>query len=101
MKVADVIGSKVQILDVQRMLGIICVEVVNVAIDDSETVDLEWVNILQRVLPSLLMERDLVLLLSLELRCINTHGRMRKQHVSDDMSGEQFAPLDSELHLIH
>ena len=53
----------------------------DISLVDSETVDLERVGGLERVLPTLLPQRDSVVLFRHQLGLIDVNLRMRKEHV--------------------
>src|SRR5580700_8041340 len=82
------------------MLWIVCVDIDQVAIADSKAVDLEGIDIFQRVLPSFLPDRYLADLFRLKLPRIDMHPRSVQQNICHHMAGEQFAPLNGESHTV-
>ncbi len=72
--IADVIGDEVEIREVQRRIHLI-LDVHDVAVVNSETVDLDRIDSLERVLPSLLPQRNAALLFRHQLRLIDVDLR--------------------------
>src|ERR1700722_12205482 len=78
--IADIVGREVKLRQVQRRVYRI-LNIDDISILDCETVDLERVGSLERILPTLLPERNLVFLLRHQLRLIDVNLWMRKEHV--------------------
>src|ERR1700687_6437767 len=70
----------------------------DVALVDRETVDLEGVSGLERVLPAPLLQRDAVVLLRNQLGLIDMNVWMRKEQVRHHASGEKLLQLDAKAH---
>ena len=78
--IADVISVEIKIRQMQRRIhGVLNID--NVAVIDSEAVDLEWVRGFECVLPSLLPQRNLALLFLDQLRLIDMDLRAGEEHV--------------------
>src|SRR5580658_4889071 len=95
--IADVVGREVEIRQMQWRVHCV-LNVDDVAIIDSETVDLKRVGSFKRVLPSPLPEWDFVLLFRDQLRLIDVDLRVRKEDVRHNASREKLLHLDVEAH---
>src|SRR6267154_2563536 len=98
--IADVVGAEGQVSEMKRpvWIGIYISELTGA---NSEPVNLERIDRLNRVLPSLLAERNRVGFFRTQLDQIDLHARMGQQDVGNYVTGENLAPLDMKRHPRH
>src|ERR1700730_7506700 len=95
--VTDVVRDDVQMGQVERF-RFAGFHVNDITLIDYETVDLERIGILQRVLPSLLTQRSRVFLLRCELGVVDMKLRVPQKDICHHAAKEQSPPMDPERH---
>src|SRR5207244_1767468 len=90
--VADVVRSEKQVRDLQRSRRVL-VDVREGAVVQLEEVDLERVDRVSGVLPSLFVERDAIGRLLLDLEQVHVDLRLVEPEIRDELQLEELAPL--------
>src|SRR5579864_3374898 len=95
--IADVVGAEGQVSEMERPIRI-GIYISELAVANSEHINLERIDSLNRVLPSLFAERHRVRFFRSQLGQIDVDVRMGQQDVGDYVAGKNLAQLNVKPH---
>ena len=98
MNVADVVRVDREARHLERPLRV-GIDVSDLAVADAEQIDLERVDLLERLLPPLVLDGRRVLDLPFELRQVDVDARAVEEEVGDEVEPGELAPLQARVQL--